>query len=160
MYFGNRSCAHLLQAVMQNHIIFQMKFSTLIALTFITTCSFGQLKLIKLDSSSLPQQTNYVGHIIDSVKWKDSIGLRYVITTETGKIESKTKDEEGLFDAFLYGYHYLAKNGNKKLIWKIKKTSQILLEALGFLQEAYFSKNYYNGKFLDSAIFGLLAPDR
>lgn len=98
---------------MQNHIIFQMKFSTLIALTFITTCSFSQIKLIKLDSSSLPQQTNYVGHIIDSVKWKDSIGLQYVITTETGKIESKTKDEEGLFDAFLYDHHILQKMATK-----------------------------------------------
>jgi [ribosomal protein S5]-alanine N-acetyltransferase len=34
-----------------------------------------------------------------------------------------------------------------------------VLERLGFVREAYFRENYYyNGKFLDSAIYSLLAP--
>ena len=37
--------------------------------------------------------------------------------------------------------------------------SQRLLEKIGFVREAYFRENYYyNGKFLDSAIYSLLAP--
>ncbi|HVF96478.1 MAG TPA: GNAT family protein [Flavisolibacter sp.] len=37
--------------------------------------------------------------------------------------------------------------------------SQKLLESVGFLREAYFRENYfYNGQFMDSAIYCLLAP--
>jgi ribosomal-protein-alanine N-acetyltransferase len=39
------------------------------------------------------------------------------------------------------------------------KASQGLLEAAGFVQEAWFRENYYyNGKFLDSAIYCIIAP--
>jgi len=38
--------------------------------------------------------------------------------------------------------------------------SKGLLEKTGFVQEAYFKENYYyNGKFLDSAIYSLIAPN-
>lgn len=38
--------------------------------------------------------------------------------------------------------------------------SQAILEKFGFRREAYFRENYfYNGKFLDSAIYSLLKPD-
>ena len=96
-----------------------MKFLRIIALSFIATCSFGQVNIIRLDSSSLPKQIKYIGHIINAVKWTDNNGAHYVITTETGKIESKTKEDEGLFDAFLYAYHYIVENGSTKLVWKI-----------------------------------------
>ena len=37
--------------------------------------------------------------------------------------------------------------------------SRRLLEKFGFKQEAYFKENYYfNGEFLDSVIYSLLAP--
>lgn len=39
--------------------------------------------------------------------------------------------------------------------------SQKLLENMGFVREAYFRENYYfNGKFLDSAVYGLLTSQR
>ncbi len=41
----------------------------------------------------------------------------------------------------------------------LNQASRRLLEKHGFVQEAYFRENfYYNGKFLDSAIFSLLTP--
>ena len=37
--------------------------------------------------------------------------------------------------------------------------SKLLLISLGFKQEAYFRENYYfNGKFLDTAIFCIISP--
>src|SRR5690348_14882254 len=97
-----------------------MKFATFLILTLtIYTSSYGQIKLTKLDSSSLPKSIKYIGHIVHAVKWTDSLGLNYLIATETGRIYSKVKDEEDLFDAFLYTYHYVVKNDSAKLIWKI-----------------------------------------
>ena len=53
------------------------------------------------------------------------------------------------------GLHSIEGNVNPKNIPSIK-----LLEKLGFKQEAYFKENfYYNGKFLDSAIFSLIISD-
>ena len=104
---------------MQIDIKLKMKFATFLTLTLIGISSFGQIKLTKLDSSSLPKNIKYAGHIINAVKWTDSLGLNYVVTTETGKIYSKVKGEGDLFDAFLYAYHYVVKNDSAKLIWKI-----------------------------------------
>ena len=104
---------------MQIDIKLLMRFSTFIILALTHISSYGQVKLTKVDSANLPQNLKYVGHIINAVKWTDSLGLNYVITTETGRIYSKVKDEEDLFDAFLYAYHYVIKNDNTKLIWKI-----------------------------------------
>lgn len=96
-----------------------MKFTTLITLTLICFSSHGQLKLTKLDSTNLPKNMKYVGHIINGAKWTDALGIHYVITTETGRIYSKLEGEEDLFDAFLYAYHYVVKNDSTKLLTKI-----------------------------------------
>jgi hypothetical protein len=96
-----------------------MKFAILLTLTFIGFSLYGQFKLTKLDSSSLPMSIKYVGHIINAVSWTDSLGLNYVVTTETGRIYSKEKDEDDLFDAYLYAYHYVIKTKSCKLIWRI-----------------------------------------
>jgi len=53
------------------------------------------------------------------------------------------------------GLHSIEGNVNPKNIASIK-----LLNKLGFVQEAYFKENFYfNGKFLDSAIFSLVVSD-
>ena len=53
------------------------------------------------------------------------------------------------------GLHSIEGNVNPKNIASIK-----LLEKLGFVQEAYFRENFYfDGKFLDSAIFSLIESD-
>jgi len=96
-----------------------MKFPTTLFLSLISLSSLGQIRLTKLDSSGLPKDIKYVGHIVKAVKWTDSLGLNYVVATETGRIYSTVKGEEDLFDAFLYGYHYIVKNQTTKLVWRI-----------------------------------------
>jgi len=96
-----------------------MSFTPFLTMLLICTTSLGQVKLTKLDRSTVPKNLDYLGHIINAVKWKDSLGLHYVIATETGKIQSKTVDEEGYKDAALYAYHYVIKNEGSKLIWKV-----------------------------------------
>lgn len=96
-----------------------MKLAILLTLAFIGFSSYGQFKLTKLDSSSLPMSVKHVGHIINAVSWTDSLGLNYVVTTETGRIYRKAKDKDDLFDAYLYSYHYVIKNDSCKLIWHI-----------------------------------------
>jgi [ribosomal protein S5]-alanine N-acetyltransferase len=50
--------------------------------------------------------------------------------------------------------HSIEANTNPK-----NKASQKLLERAGFVQEAYMRENYYyNGRFLDSAIYSLIRP--
>lgn len=96
-----------------------MKGLLLFTLTLICTFSFGQVKLTNLKYADIPSNLKYEGKIINAVRWEDSLGLNYVITTETGKIYNKNKDRDDRFDAFLYAYHYIAKGENTKLIWKI-----------------------------------------
>ena len=53
------------------------------------------------------------------------------------------------------GLHRVEANVNTE-----NRASQRLLEKMGFQKEAHFRENYaYNGKFLDSLIFGLLEKD-
>lgn len=96
-----------------------MKFGILLTLIFIGLSSYGQFKLTKLDSSSLPISVKYAGHIINAIAWTDSLGLNFVVTSETGRIYSKVQDEGDLFNAYLYAYHYAIKNDSCKLIWHI-----------------------------------------
>lgn len=104
---------------MQIDFNLQMKFTIFLFLILICASSYGQFEVTKLDSSSVPKNIKYLGHITNAVTWTDSLGLNYVITTETGRIYSNAKDEEGFFDAFLYAYHYVVRNDSTKLLWKI-----------------------------------------
>ena len=49
--------------------------------------------------------------------------------------------------------------GDKTLIGTVNTASRKLLERNNFVREAYHKENYYyNGKFLDSAIYSLINP--
>ncbi len=96
-----------------------MKFTTFLSLTLLCISSHGQIRFTKLDSSSLPKNLNYVGHLINAVKWTDSLGPNYVMTTETGNVQSKTTDQKGYKDAALYAYHYVVRSDSSTLIWKV-----------------------------------------
>lgn len=88
-------------------------------LAFIYASSFGQLKIYKVDSANLPLKIKYEGHLINAVKWNDKLGLNYLITSETGNIQSKTINEEGYKDAALYAYHYIIKTDSLHLTWRL-----------------------------------------
>jgi hypothetical protein len=89
------------------------------ALTLISVYSFGQVKITKIDSSNLSKNVKYLGHIVNAVKWTDSLGQNLVITTETGQYISKSMPEDGYRDAALYGYHYILNGDSVKLTWKV-----------------------------------------
>lgn len=67
--------------------------------------------------------------------------------------------KEAILKVLEYGFtimclHSVEANTNVE-----NSASQKLLESVGFVQEAYFRENYYyNGKFLDSSVYSLLAP--
>ena len=96
-----------------------MKRKLLLLLSICSTSAFGQITVAKIDSSKLPLQIKYSGNITNSVTWKDTWGLNYVLTTKTG--EYLTKDEEGddFKNAALYVYHYVSKGDSIKLLWRI-----------------------------------------
>lgn len=96
-----------------------MRPTTLLLLLTLGLSSFGQIKLTKLDSTSLPATLQYTGHISKAVKWKDSMGIHYVITSVTDRVKSSSKEEEDGSDAYLYACHYIIKNDSSKLLWRI-----------------------------------------
>jgi len=66
---------------------------------------------------------------------------------------------EALQAVIHYGFHTLGLHSIEANVNPANAASIGLLKKLGFVQEAYFRENYYfNGTFLDSMIFSLLAP--
>ena len=58
-----------------------------------------------------------------------------------------------------YGFSAIKLHSIEANINPANMASKKLLEKNGFVQEAYFKENYYyNGRFLDSAVYSLLAP--
>lgn len=96
-----------------------MKTLPLLILLFLSQHSFAQFNLTTLDKNSIPKGINYTGHIVNAVRWTDSLGDNIVITTETGPYDSKTMAEDGYRDAALYAYHYLLQQDSFKLTWKV-----------------------------------------
>ena len=96
-----------------------MKTLRLLILLLASQSCFAQLKLTKLDMNSLPKTIQYNGHIMNAVRWKDSLGDNIVITTETGATRSKGTDDDSYRDAALYAYHFLLQADTWKLTWKV-----------------------------------------
>jgi hypothetical protein len=94
-----------------------MKKILLAFLFLVAGCvGFAQPNLTRLDKNSIPRAIKYPGHVIDAVRWTDSLGDNIVITTETGITPGKS---EGSSDAALYAYHYLAGADSFRLVWRI-----------------------------------------
>lgn len=97
-----------------------MKLKLTLIFSFISICTFAQLRVDKIDRNEIPKNLKYQGKAVYAVKWTDSLGENVVIATETGKMQSKTvKDDDGFKDAALYAYHYILGGNEAKLLWKI-----------------------------------------
>jgi len=96
-----------------------MKLVSFLIFLLVSISSFGQFNLIKLDSSSIPKKLKYFGHIINAVKWTDSLGLNYVIATEIDSIQGKPKSIDEYSDASLSAYHFVFNGDSSKLLWKV-----------------------------------------
>lgn len=88
-------------------------------LLFLVHLATGQVKTVRLDKTSIPRGIQYTGHIVDAVRWTDSLGGHIVVTTETGITTSKNALDEGYRDAALYAYHYAVKGDSLQLTWKV-----------------------------------------
>lgn len=91
---------------------------TLFLLSFVSA-AYGQIIVTKIDSSRLPKQIDYSGHITNAVTWKDGLGVNFVLTTETGAYKSRDKDGEEVKNAELYAYHFVSKGDSTKLLWRV-----------------------------------------
>lgn len=69
--------------------------------------------------------------------------------------------QEALKPVLNYGFCTMQLHSVEANVNPANAASIRFLEKNGFVREAYFKENYYfNGKFLDSAIYSLLAPKR
>jgi ribosomal-protein-alanine N-acetyltransferase len=107
---------------------------------------------------SLPDQPEMMGTItfwkMDKANYRAEIG--YMLDL---KYQGKGYMGEALNAVLKYGFETLKLHSVEANINPGNEASRLLLERAGFVREAYFRENYYfDGKFLDSAIYSLLAP--
>jgi hypothetical protein len=95
-----------------------MRVQFLILFLTTQTC-IAQPKISRLDKNTLPKGLEYIGHIVNAVRWADSSGNHIVVTSETGETPSKTMKEADYKDAALYAYHYLVQHDSLALLWKV-----------------------------------------
>ena len=67
--------------------------------------------------------------------------------------------DEALKAVLHYGFYTMKLHSVEANIDPENATSKKLLERNGFIREAYYKENYFfEGKFIDSAIYSLLTP--
>ena len=67
--------------------------------------------------------------------------------------------QEAIVQVLNYGFRIMKLHSMEAIINPNNAASEILLERNGFVREGYFKENYfYNGQYLDSAVFSLLTP--
>ena len=69
--------------------------------------------------------------------------------------------DEAMKGVLQYGFETMKLHSVEANVNPGNNASTKVLEKNGFVKEAYFKENYYyNGKFIDSAIYSLLTPYR
>jgi hypothetical protein len=103
----------------------------------------GKISILSFDVRSLPGEIRYQGKIVTGARWIDSNGENILLLTQTGKFPSKGKcvsDEGRCFDAEVYAYNYIRKDGDVSLLWMItdyERGCSFDLYA-GFVKDALF----------------------
>lgn len=113
-----------------------MKYSILTIFSLFNFSLFGQVKFSNIAIKDLPSSIKYSGRVINAVSWEDSLGLNYVITTETGNTE---RNKEGYYNAKLYAQHYVMNADSAKLLWRVydyEADCGLDLD-FGFIQKAF-----------------------
>jgi len=87
------------------------------ALCLVYSFSQAQLVVKKLDRNSLPKSISYTGKLKNAVSWNDNTGTHYVVTSETGIVDSKEAGSDGR-NAELFACHYLGKD-SLRLTWRV-----------------------------------------
>jgi ribosomal-protein-alanine N-acetyltransferase len=93
-------------------------------------------------------------HRIEKENYRAEIG--YMLATNFHK---KGLMQEAITTVLDYGFNVMNLHSVEATINPGNIASAGLLEKNGFVREAYFKENYYyNGKFMDTAIYSLLTP--
>jgi hypothetical protein len=101
---------------MQKRYPTKMKIFGLFLSLILTQTCLAQLKVTKLDKSSISNNIWYNGNITQAVRWTDSTGDNIVILTETDKTQSKNNEGS---DAALYAYHFQVSGDSIKQTWRV-----------------------------------------
>lgn len=96
-----------------------MRFTFSILFLLFCSLSNAQIKVKKLDKGALPRSLKYSGHLKNAVIWTDNAGTHYVVTSETGNVDSNTEPDMENRDAELFAYHYLLVKDTLHLTWKV-----------------------------------------
>ncbi|MBI9053995.1 MAG: GNAT family N-acetyltransferase [Bacteroidales bacterium] len=68
---------------------------------------------------------------------------------------------ESLLQFVNFGFNNLQVHSIEANVNPLNEKSMLILEKVGFKKEAYFRENYlFNGRFIDSAIFSLIEPNK
>nr|WP_294947830.1 GNAT family N-acetyltransferase [uncultured Mucilaginibacter sp.] len=105
---------------------------------------------------SLHNSDDMIGSIgiwqIDKINQRAEIG--YMLNTQH---QGKGYMQEALIEAIKYAFEGIGLHSIEANVNPGNQASIKLLERTGFVREAYFKENYYyDGKFLDSAIYSLI----
>lgn len=95
-----------------------MKLLKSLLLSLLPQICLAQFTVTNLNKNSIPKSIHYEGNIINVARWTDGLGDHIVITTETGKVKSKSNHNYG--EAALYAYHYAVKGDDMKLTWRVQ----------------------------------------
>ncbi len=103
--------------------------SSFFLLSFITN-AYAQIKQTPVDKKDIPASVHYTGHIINSVRYTDKQGDYLIITTETGVVNVKRKDESGNAEddfrkADLYAYCFKIGAGEPVLLWQMHDFTEV-----------------------------------
>jgi len=107
---------------------------------------------------TLKENTTLIGiisfHRIEKENYRAEIG--YLLASG---FHRKGLMQEAVTAVLDYGFHTMKLHSVEAIINPANDISAKLLEKNGFAREAYFKENYYfNSRFLDSAVYSLLAP--
>lgn len=103
---------------MQSYMSF-IKHILVAAFCLFYNFSQAQLNVKKLDRSSLPRSISFTGTLKNAVSWTDKAGTHYVVTSETGNVDSRTDPGSDSRSAELFAGHYLAQKDSLRLTWKV-----------------------------------------
>jgi len=96
----------------------KMKFPGLLLSLILTQTCLAQFKVTKISENSIPKNIQYIGNIVQAVRWADNTGNNIVLLT-IDTTQSKNAPDEGYSDGALYAYHYLASGDSLTQTWKV-----------------------------------------
>lgn len=99
-----------------------MKPLLVIVVLLVTPNLFAQTAIQKLtfDAKKLPEEVSVKGKIVRGESWKDLLGENLLILTQTDEARTPKPTDPDSKDDYLYGYHFVKKEGKFVQIWMIQ----------------------------------------